>query len=182
MLFCWIKRCVFGAIAWVGRLPLSNEIEGAVTFCTRAERAYEWHVVVRVLVIARVSLCQVSLEFASCLGRGDCKLPTSCFLFESASILTECLSLSALSARCCLSLDVLCGFGFRGCVVCLCSTMSRTSRSTSWKWWSVRVFVCVFAFGGSLDLVRATSGLQHCACQSRKLYTCWYRLVTPCVL
>ena len=79
MLFCWIKKCVFGAVAWVGRCPLSNAIEGVVTFCTQDERHYEWRAVVRVLVIACVSVNSVPRVCASCLGRGDCKLPTSWF-------------------------------------------------------------------------------------------------------
>ena len=70
---------MFGAVAWVGRCPLSNAIEGVVTLCTLVERDYEWHVVVPVLVIACVSVNSVPRLCASCLGRGDCKLPTSWF-------------------------------------------------------------------------------------------------------
>ena len=79
------------------------------------------------------------------------------FLVEGTTSLTVCLSLSALSARCSLSLDFFfCGIGFRWCVICLCSTMSRTRVAD--KWWSIRVLLCVFAIGGSLDLVRSVSG------------------------
>ena len=75
MLFCWIKRCVFGVVAWVRRYPLSNAIEGVVTFCTRVERDYEWHVVVPVLVIA----C-VSVNFVPCV----------CVLHVWAELIASC--------------------------------------------------------------------------------------------
>ena len=64
----------FGAVAWVGRCPVSNAIEGVVTLCTRDERHYEWRAVVRVLVIAGVSVNPVPRVFALCLGRGTTSL------------------------------------------------------------------------------------------------------------